>query len=123
PCIGRFTLASTDLAIPASGLPISVNRSHDSRYGSGWSLGTNMRLEYEAVSISKSASLNTGYTASRSGGQDCIVRNHQTVITISLSPTEQYFFRPNILFQPSNACVGSSSTTAQSPIVFVFEPI
>ena len=57
--IGRFTLASTDLDIPVAGLPITVTRTHDSRYGSGWSLGQNTRLDYEAIQITKSASSGT----------------------------------------------------------------
>lgn len=123
--IGRFTLASTDLAIPVAGLPITVNRSHDPRHGSGWSLGQNMRLDYEAVSITKSASLSSGYTALRSGGQDCIVPGHQTLITVSLSATEQYYFRPRIVFQAGDGspCVGSSSVTHLSTIGFVFDAV
>ncbi len=122
--IGRFTLAASDLTIPVVGLPITVSRSHDPRHGSGWSLGENMRLDYEAVSISKSAALGGGYTALRTGGQDCIVPNHQTLVTVALAPTELYYFRPRILFQAGgNACVGSNSVTHLANIRFVFDAV
>ena len=123
--IGRFTLASTDLQIPVAGLPIVINRSHDPRHGSGWSFGENMRLDFEGVRIEKSASLGSGYTALRTGGQDCLLPNHQTLVTISLSPTEQYYFRPRIVFQAGGgaACVGSSSATHSVSIRFVFDPV
>jgi len=123
--IGRFTLAAADLTIPVAGLPITISRSHDPRYGSGWSLGENMRLDYEAVSISKSASLGDGYTALRTGGQDCIVPNHQTLVTVALGPTELYYFRPRIVFQLGGdpACIGSSSVTHLTEIRFVFDAV
>lgn len=121
--IGRFTLAASDLTIPVAGLPITINRSHDPRYGSGWRLGENMRLDYEAVSISKSAALGEGYTALRTGGQDCIVPNHDTLVTVSLGPTEMYYFQPRIVFQAGggSACVRSSSVTHLADIRFVFD--
>jgi RHS repeat-associated protein len=123
--IGRFTLASADLTIPVAGLPITINRSHDSRYGGGWSFGQNMRLDYEAVNITKSASLGSGYTALRDFGQDCIVPEHETLVIVALSPTELYYFRPRIVFQLSGdpPCVGSSSLTHLTEIRHVFDPV
>ena len=90
--LGRFTLAATDLQIPAPGLPITINRSYDSRYGTGWKLGSNARLDYEAIRIEKSASLSGGYLAVNSLSQDRIIPNHNTLVTVSLNETEQYFF-------------------------------
>ena len=61
----------------------------------------------------------------RDSGEDCIVPTHQTLVTITLSPTEQYHFRPRIVFQGAQdpACVGSSSLTHASPIRFVFDSV
>lgn len=123
--IGRFTLTASDLTIPVAGLPIALNRSHDPRHGSGWSLGENMRFDHEAVSIAKTAPLGSGYTAVRSFGQDCIVPNHDTLVTVSFGPTEIYYFRPRIVFQAGggNPCVGSSSVTYLANIRFEFEAV
>lgn len=123
--LGRFTLAASDLTIPVAGLSIRLNRSHDPRHGSGWSLGENMRFDHEAVSIAKTAPLGSGYTALRTFGQDCIVPNHDTLVTVAFGPTEIYYFRPRIVFQAGggNPCVGSSSVTYLANIRFEFEAV
>jgi RHS repeat-associated protein len=125
--IGRFAFGAGDLAIPVAGLPISINRTHDPRFGGGNLLGYNARLDYESVSITKSTTLGVGYTALDSGGQHCIVPgNDRAIITVSLSPAEQYYFRPRVLFQggaDGMPCVGASSVTYQSNIRYVFDAI
>lgn len=125
--IGRFNFAVNDLTIPVAGLPITINRIHDPRFGTGNGLGNNARLDYESVNIAKSTTLGVGYTALSSGGQHCIVSGDgRAIITVSLSPTEQYFFRPRILFQGGSdgvACIGASSVTYLANIRYVFDAV
>ena len=119
--IGRFTFAANDLTIPVAGLPISINRTHDSRYGVGAHLGRNARLDYEGVQITKTGSLADGYEAY---GVYCLRKSsaNSTLIVVSLSETEQYYFEPLILFQPGVICVGNS-TVYDSDIQFTFNAV
>jgi RHS repeat-associated protein len=125
--IGRFTFSANDLTIPGAGIPITITRMHDPRFGSGNAVGYNARLDHENISISKSTTLGVGYTALNSGGQHCISPgNNRAIITVSLSPTEQYYFRPLVRFQGSTDgvdCVGASSVTYQTPIRYTFQAV
>jgi len=105
--VGRFTVASTDLTIPAPGLPISINRTHDSRYGVGANLGINARLDYEQIQIRKTGALDTGY---QGYGAYCFKKTtaNSSLVIVSLSETEQYYFSPYIVFVGDVGCVGES---------------
>ena len=108
--VGQVTFASTDLQIPAAGLPISVNRQYDTRYGASGSFGNNGKLDYENIKIEKSGSLATGWSGSGSGINYYINESSQHLITISLSDSEKYYFDAQLVFdQTGNNHVTSSS--------------
>ncbi len=120
--VGQVTFALNDLQIPAAGLPIAVNRQYNTQYGSGGSFGYNGRLDYEAVKITKTASLAEGYDALISGGQDYIIPNHNTLVIVTLESGEQYGFVPRIVFQAGGQNhVGHSSVTYLATVRFVFD--
>ena len=120
--VGQVTYASTDLQIPTAGLSIAVNRQYNTQYGTTASFGYNGRLDYEAIKISKTASLSSGYTAQTSVGQDYIIPNHNTLVTVTLGSGEQYGFVPHIVFQSGGQNhIGHTSVTFDAPIRFVFD--
>ena len=123
--VGQFTTAFQDLEIPVAGFPISINRIYDTRFGVEGGFGFNWKLDYEQIRIEKTASLGDGYNAVRSGGADCIVPNHQTLVIVSFSDAEKYYFRPRVLFRAGGgiACVGQSSVTYLSDIRYRFESV
>jgi RHS repeat-associated protein len=119
--VGQVTYALTDLQIPTAGLPITVNRQYNTQYGSTASFGYNGRLDYEAIKISKTASLSSGYTAQISLGQDYIVPNHNTLVIITLDNGEQYGFVPGIVFQAGGQNhIGDGGNTFDAAIRFIF---
>jgi RHS repeat-associated protein len=93
--VGQITIDSTDLRIPAAGLPVEFKRQYDSRgFGSG-SLGSNGRLDYEAIKIERNASLSSGWTGRRTGSLTYWVEDTSShLITVSLSDSEKFYFRP-----------------------------
>lgn len=108
--VGQVTFASSDLQIPVAGLPISVNRQYNSQYGTSGSFGYNGRLDYEAINISKSTTLATGWTGSGSGINYYINESGQHLITISLSDSEKYYFDAQLAFDSTgNNHINSSS--------------
>jgi RHS repeat-associated protein len=120
--VGQVAYALTDLQIPAAGLPIAVNRQYSTQYGTSGSFGYNGRLDYEAIKINKSASLSSGYTAQTISGQDYIIPNHNTLVTVTLDTGEQYAFVPRIVFQAGGQNhIGHSSVTYLATIRFVFD--
>ena len=120
--VGQVTYAVTDLQIPTAGLPIAVNRQYSTQYGTSQSFGYNGRLDYEAIKISKTASLSSGYTAQTSAGQDYIIPNHNTLVTVTLDGGDQYGFVPRIVFQAGGQNhIGHSSVTYLATIRFVFD--
>jgi RHS repeat-associated protein len=120
--VGQVTYALTDLQIPTAGLPLAVNRQYNTQYGASSSFGYNGRLDYEAIKISKTASLSSGYTAQTTLGQDYVIVNHNTLVTVTLESGDQYAFVPHIVFQSGGQNhVGHSSVTFDAPIRFVFD--
>lgn len=51
PDLSAFSLAATDLQIPAPGVPLELTRSYDSRDGNVYQLGIGWKLGWEASSI------------------------------------------------------------------------
>ncbi len=120
--VGQVTFALTDLQIPTAGLPIAVNRQYNTQYGTSASFGYNGRLDYEAVKISKTASLSDGYTAVISLGQSYIIPNHNTLVIVTLEGGEQYGFVPHIVFQVGGQNhIGSGGNTFDADIRFIFD--
>lgn len=121
--VGQVTFTLNDLQIPVAGLPIAVNRQYNSQYNTGGSFGYNGRLDYDAIKISKSAALSGGYNAVISLGQDYIVPNNSTVVTVTLADGGQYSFVPIVLFQNGGSGinhVGDSTVTYLTTVRFVF---
>ena len=115
--IGRFTLAANDLTIPVAGLPITISRMHDSRYGSGNALGYNARLDYESASIQKSGNLATGWNGTKSGITYCINEDVNTLhtVTVTLREGETYYFRARVVFTSNG---GVCATSLVEPTCF-----
>ena len=122
--VGQVAYALTDLQIPAAGLPIAVNRQYNTQYGTSQSFGYNGRLDYEAIKISKTASLSSGYTALNSAGQDYIIPNHNTLVTVKLESGEIFYFSPHLVFQTGlQDHVGHTSVNYLLPVQWVFESL
>jgi RHS repeat-associated protein len=120
--VGQVTYAATDLQIPTAGFPISVNRQYNTQYGASASFGYNGRLDYEAIQISKTASLSSGYTAQISLGQDYVIPNNSTLVTVTLDSGEQFGFVPHIVFQVGGQNhIGDGGNTFDAAIRFVFD--
>jgi RHS repeat-associated protein len=122
--VGQVTYALTDMQIPTAGLPIAVTRQYNTQYGASSSFGYNGRLDYEAVKITKSAALSDGYTAQTTLGQDYIIPNHNTLVTVTLESGDQYGFVPKIWFLNGSipvSHVGDTGNVFDNPIVFLFE--
>ena len=109
--VGQVTFSSADLQIPTAGLPITVNRLYDTRFATSGSFGYNGKLDYEQINIQKSGPLATGWQGIRSGGINYFVADTaQHVVTVSLSPTEQYHFIPRVIFNLSGTNTITSGT-------------
>jgi RHS repeat-associated protein len=112
--IGRFTIAANDLTIPVVGLPLTVNRAHDGRFGSGNKLGVNARLDYEAASIQKSGNLATGWNGTKSGINYCIRETASAtashVVSITLREGETYYFHAKVVFTENGASCKNAAT-------------
>ncbi|MDW8309417.1 MAG: chitobiase/beta-hexosaminidase C-terminal domain-containing protein, partial [Verrucomicrobiales bacterium] len=118
--LGRFTLAATDLTIPTAGLPITIQRSHDPRHGGGWSLGQNMRLDWESVQLEKSGSLAVGWTGTSSTISHCMLESAPHLVTVRLSESEHYYFAPKFVFTSSGT---QCKNSAQPPNCYNFHTI
>lgn len=93
--VGNFTITLQDLSIPVVGMPITINRTYDSRdkakhdFGIGWS------LDIQTVKIKKNRILGEGWYQSSSGGfipTWCITPNgeHYVSITLPNGQTEEF---------------------------------
>lgn len=125
--VGQVTFSSTDLQIPAAGLPISVNRLYDTRFAANGAFGYNGKLDYEQINIQKSGTLATGWQGRRSGLNYFVADTAQHVVTISLSPTEQYHFIPQVIFNLSgtNTIASTSVPTCYNffKVHLIFTPV
>lgn len=111
--VGQVAYSSTDLQIPAAGLPITVTRQYNTQNGTSGSFGYDGTLDYENIKISESSGLDTGWHGTISGGiYYTISPTTDHMITISLSDGEKYYFEAQYDFDLS----GSPTITAeQSP--------
>ncbi|MBI3249129.1 MAG: VCBS repeat-containing protein [Deltaproteobacteria bacterium] len=77
--VGLFSITFQDLNIPLSGIPITVNRTYDSRDKRTGDFGVGWRLDIQTLRIRTNRILGTGW-----------VRNPGSFATIVLSPTDQH---------------------------------
>lgn len=120
--VWQVTYTLTELQIPTAGLPLVANRQYNTQYGASGSFGYNGRLDYEAIKITKSSTLSDGCTGQTISGQDYIVPNNNTLVTVTLETGEQYGFVPRIVFQSGGQNhIGHSSVTYLALIRFVFD--
>ena len=91
--VGQVAFNATDLQIPVSGLPLTIQRQYDTR-GAAGSFGPNSRLDYEAIKIEKNASLAEGWTGRRSGVTYWVEDTSSHLVTVTLGENEKYYFRP-----------------------------
>ncbi len=116
--VGQVAYSSTDLQLPTAGLPITVNRVYSTQLGATKSFGYNGQLDYEQINIQKSSPLATGWVGKKSGGLTYYVADTaQHLVTVSLSPTEQYYFQPEIIFNQSGL---NTITTSEEPNCYDF---
>jgi RHS repeat-associated protein len=110
--VGQVAYSSTDLQIPAAGLPITVNREYNTQYGTSGSFGNNGKLDYEDIKISESSAMDTGWHGTISSGiYYTIAPTTQHLVTISLGNGENYYFVAQYDFDLS----GSPTITAEQP--------
>jgi RHS repeat-associated protein len=94
--VGNFTLTFTDLAVPVSGLPITVTRTYDSRdqnlrdFGTSWSLGiANVQLQKNRV-------LGKSWNETFNGGgftSYCLQSINNVTATVTFPDGRQYNFQ------------------------------
>jgi RHS repeat-associated protein len=102
--VGQVTYSSTDLQIPAAGLPITVNRQYNTQNGTSGSFGYNGELDYENIKIEKSSSLATGWEGTKNGGLTYIIQpTTQHLITVTLSDGSKYYFVAQLDFDLSDS--------------------
>ncbi len=66
--IGNFTLSFVDVAIPVSGLPVTVTRTYDSRDKGRGDFGVGWRLDLRTLAIRDSGLEGVGWHVDQSGG-------------------------------------------------------
>ena len=115
--VGQVTMSSTDLQIPVAGLPIAINRLYNTQFGGSGSFGYNGKLDYEQINVQTSGALATDWSGKRSGLTYSIVESTPHLITVSLSPGEQYYFVPTIVFDSTGT---SSINASQEPTCYNF---
>jgi RHS repeat-associated protein len=110
--VGQVTYSSTDLQIPAAGLPITVNRQYNTQYGTSGSFGNNGKLDYENIKIDESSSLATGWEGTKNGGLTYIIQpTTQHLITVTLSDGSKYYFVAQLVFDiGGNPSINESET-------------
>jgi len=123
--VGQVTLALADLQIPVAGLAIAVNRMFDTRWGTTNSFGANWRLDWEEPRIEKSGSFVDGWVGTASGGNYCIAEDDLHLVTVRMSESEQYYFRPVIVrtINGSPCKFGQPPNYINETVRFDFEPV
>ncbi|MCD4811316.1 putative Ig domain-containing protein [bacterium] len=93
--VGNFTITLQDLAIPVAGIPITINRTYDSRdkgshdFGYGWS------IDIQNVKVTENRVLGTGWNQTKSGWllpTYCLepIGEHYVSITLPDGRTEEF---------------------------------
>jgi YD repeat-containing protein len=102
-------------------MPITVNRVYNTQLGTAKSFGYNGQLDYEQINIQKSSGLATGWQGKKSGGLTYYVADTaQHLVTVSLSPTEQYFFMPQVVFRQSDGSYAPTIVSSSVPDCYNF---
>ena len=109
--VGQVTLAKTDLQIPAAGLPITINREYDTRYGTSGAFGYNWKLDYENIKVQESGALATGWQGASSGLTYTIQPSVQHLITVTLSDGSVYYFVAQLVFDQTGSPSVNSEVT------------
>lgn len=85
--VGNFTVTFTDLSIPVTGIPITVNRTYDSRdkvshdFGIGWS------VDIQSTKLDENRTPGDGWPQTKQGGlfgQYCISGDSEHYVTVNL---------------------------------------
>jgi len=66
--VGNFTVTFSDLNIPVAGLPITVNRTYDSRDKTAGDFGVGWRVDMQNVKIDENRTPGEGWPQTKSGG-------------------------------------------------------
>ncbi len=124
--VGNFTLSFADLNVPVAGIPMTVNRTYDSRdkrvgdFGVGWNLDIrNIRLE-------KTSNLGTGWVESLSGNppftEYALQPSKAKIVTITFPDGQVFKFdaKPKPDHQIA-AITQLDNTTTTSGMLFVAE--
>ncbi len=100
---GAFTYAFLDLAMPLSGLPISVYRNYDSRKKSADDFGVGWSLDVQTIRLQKSRERGSGWRVNRSGLSFSIARTDQHLVTITMPDGRVEAF--DLVVTPQNSAI------------------
>ncbi|MBI3801634.1 MAG: VCBS repeat-containing protein, partial [Deltaproteobacteria bacterium] len=82
--VGNFSLTFTDLSVPLSGLPITVNRTYDSRDKRKGDFGIGWRLDVQTLRVRANRVQGTGWQVNKSGLNFVLVPADQHKISLTL---------------------------------------
>ena len=82
--VGNFSLTFTDLEIPMSGIPITVNRTYDSRDKRKGDFGVGWRLDVQTLSIRANRELGTGWQVVKQGLNFQLVATDEHKVSLTL---------------------------------------
>jgi RHS repeat-associated protein len=121
--VGNFTVTFQDLAIPVAGMPITVNRTYDSRNKSKGDFGVGWSLDLQTTRVTENRILGVGWAITVSGGpipMQCLdpVGEHYVSVTLPNGRTEEFDMevtpRCQLIFQFANVAFrarpGTTST-------------
>jgi RHS repeat-associated protein len=99
--VGNFTLSFQDLSVPMAGMPITVNRTYDSRDKRVGDFGVGWRLDIQTLRLNTNRVLGTAWTGTRSGGlfpNYCVTHGteqHKVSITLGDGTAEEFDMATN----------------------------
>ena len=93
--VGNFTVTFQDLAIPVAGIPITVNRTYDSRNKSRGDFGVGWSLDLQTTKITENRLLGVGWASTFAPGPiptECVdpIGEHYVSITLPDGRTEEF---------------------------------
>lgn len=94
--VGNFTLSFVDLQIPVSGIPITVNRTYDSRDKRRGDFGVGWRLGIQSLDLTCTTPLGEGWYVVHSGLSFGLVstRLHSCALRLANGDVEVFDFTP-----------------------------
>jgi RHS repeat-associated protein len=85
--VGNFTVTFTDLSVPVTGLPVTVNRTYDSREKQSRDFGIGWTVDIQNVKIDENRTPGDGWPQTKSGGMFgsyCINGDTEHYVSVNL---------------------------------------